>query len=85
MVQFSEATSHLTPARSIEEVFPDLGPGDALQGMRGMAGLTQKELAERIGVTKSNISEMERGKRPMGKEMAKRLAQALGTSYKVFL
>jgi plasmid maintenance system antidote protein VapI len=29
--------------------------------------------------------EMERGKRPIGKAMARRLAKALGTSYKVFL
>lgn len=70
---------------SIEEAFPDLGPGDALLGAREMCGMTQQQLAEAIGAAKSNISEMERGKRPIGKAMAKRLAKALGTSYKVFL
>ncbi|MEW5773851.1 MAG: helix-turn-helix transcriptional regulator [Thermodesulfobacteriota bacterium] len=70
---------------TIEETFPDLGPGDALRGARELNGLTQQQLAEAVGVGKSNISEMERGKRPIGKAMAKRLAKALGTSYKVFL
>lgn len=68
-----------------EEVFPDLGPGDALRGMRGLREMTQAALAAAIGVHKSHISGMERGKRPIGKEMAMRLAKALNTSYKVFL
>ena len=72
-------------ASTIEETFPDLGPGDALRGGRELCGFTQQQLAEAVGATKSNISEMERGKRPIGKAMAKRLAMALGTSYKVFL
>lgn len=70
---------------SIKEVFPDLGPGDALRGARGLAGLTQAKLAEAAGVHKSHISEMERGVRPIGKEMAKRLGKALNMPYKVFL
>jgi ribosome-binding protein aMBF1 (putative translation factor) len=72
-------------AYSIEEVFPDYGPGQALRGARQMAGLTQQELADRIGAAKSHISEMERGKRSIGKNMAKRLARALEADYKVFL
>lgn len=70
---------------TIEETFPDLGPGDALRGARELSGLTQQQLGKAVGIGKSNISEMERGKRPIGKAMAKRLAKALGTSYKVFL
>jgi plasmid maintenance system antidote protein VapI len=38
-----------------------------------------------IGVKPSHISEMEKGKRPMGKDMSKRLAKALNTSYQLFL
>jgi len=75
----------LDSVHSIEEVFPDLGPGDALRGARGLAGMTQAALAEAVGAHKSHISEMERGVRPIGKEMAKRLGKALGMSYKVFL
>jgi len=70
---------------SIEEVFPNFHPGDTLKGARLMHELTQAKLAAMIGVKASHISEMEKGKRPIGKEMAKRLAKALRTSYQVFL
>ena len=70
---------------SIEEVFPDFHIGHALRGLRSREGLTQKQLAEMIGVKPSHISEMENGKRSIGKNMAKRLAKALRTVYKVFL
>jgi len=70
---------------SIEEVFPDFHIGHALRGLRSREGLTQKQLAEMIGAKPSHISEMENGKRPIGKEMAKRLARALRTEYKVLL
>jgi DNA-binding XRE family transcriptional regulator len=70
---------------SIDEVFPNFHPGDTLKGARLMHELTQAKLGAMIEVKASHISEMEKGKRPIGKEMAKRLAKALGTSYKVFL
>jgi len=70
---------------SVEEVFPDMQPGDILRGARYREGLTQTQLAALIGVKPSHISEMEKGKRPIGKDMAKRLARALKTSYQVFL
>jgi antitoxin component HigA of HigAB toxin-antitoxin module len=70
---------------SIEEVFPDFHIGHALRGLRSREGLTQKQLSEMIGAKPSHISEMENGKRPIGRDMAKRLAKALRTEYKVFL
>jgi len=68
-----------------EELFPDFHAGNALRGARTREGLTQAQLAERVGIKIHHISEMENGKRPIGKEMARRLAKALNTSYKVFL
>jgi DNA-binding XRE family transcriptional regulator len=70
---------------SWEEVFPEYGAGDALKGARLMEGITQAQLADKIGIKRHHISEMENGKRPIGKEMARRLAKALNTGYKVFL
>ena len=70
---------------SIEEVFPDFRIGNALRGLRSREGLTQKQLAEMIGARPTHISEMENDKRPIGKGMAKRLAKALRTDYKIFL
>jgi DNA-binding XRE family transcriptional regulator len=69
----------------LEEVFPDLHQGSAIRGLRLREGLTQEQLARLLGVKRPNLSEMENGKRPIGKNMAKRLAQVLKTNYKVFL
>ena len=60
-------------------------PGLLLKGMRIREGLTQKELAEMIGTKTHHISEMEHGKRSIGKAMAHKLAKALGVGYRVFL
>jgi DNA-binding XRE family transcriptional regulator len=70
---------------TVAEVFPDMKPRDILRGARYREGLTQAQLAALIGVKPSHISEMEKGKRPIGKDMAKRLAKVLNTSYQMFL
>lgn len=70
---------------SLEQVFPDLHAGSAIKGLRYREKLTQIQLARKLGVKRHHISEMENGKRTIGKEMAKRLADALNTDYKVFL
>ena len=62
---------------TIEEVFPDMHPGSAIKGARHRENLTQAGLAQKIGVKLHHISEMENGRRPIGK--------ALNTGYKVFL
>ena len=50
-------------------------PGVVLAGARGKEGITQRELAGRVGIPQRHISEMERSKRPIGKEMAKKLGK----------
>ena len=70
---------------AVEEVFPAFHIGHSLRGLRSREGFTQKQLAEMIEVKPNHISEMENGKRTIGKEMAKRSAKALRTEYKVFL
>ena len=56
-----------------------------LRGSRHKAEMTQQELAETLGINQHHISEMENGKRPIGKEMAKRLAQVFKIDYRIFL
>jgi DNA-binding XRE family transcriptional regulator len=60
-------------------------PGAMLKGARLKEELTQKELANKLGIPQNHISAMEHGKRTIGKNMARRLAKVLGISYKVFL
>lgn len=73
------------PTVPAEEVFPASTAGSRLRGARGLRKMTQVRLAELIGVNVPNISAMENGKRPIGKAMAKKLGEALGFSYRVFL
>jgi DNA-binding XRE family transcriptional regulator len=68
-----------------EEVYPDFNGSVALRGARKRETLTQRELARLVGVSQTHISEMEHGKRPIGKEMARRLAKVLKVNYRVFL
>ena len=70
---------------SSEEVFPDSHPGKILKGLRTRENLTQAQLSEKIGLRPHHISEMEHGKRVIGKAMAKKLAEALNTPYKMLL
>ncbi len=60
-------------------------PGVCLAGARGKEGVTQRELSKMTGIPQRHISEMENGKRSIGKETAKKLGKVLNISYKVFL
>jgi len=60
-------------------------PGVCLLGARQKEGLTQKQVADFTGIPQRHISEMENGKRTIGKERAKVLGKILNISYKVFL
>lgn len=59
--------------------------GLALRGARLRAEMTQQELADAVGAQPHHISEMEHGKRSIGKDMAHRLAKILNMSYRMFL
>ena len=56
-----------------------------LRGSRHKSELTQKELADALGIPQNHISEMENGKRPIGKVMALRLGKFFKTDYRKFL
>ena len=57
----------------------------ALRGYRTREALTQVQLAELTGIPQRHISEMEHGKRIIGKETVCKLAKALKVDYRVFL
>lgn len=59
--------------------------GLMIRGGRFKAGLTQKQLADKLGILPHHISEMEHGKRAISKKMAHKLAEIMNVSYKVFL
>lgn len=59
--------------------------GSVLRGSRYKNEISQRELAKALGISQHHISEMENGKRPIGKEMAKRFADFFKTDYRIFL
>lgn len=73
---------------SIEEVFPEVAinkSGVVLRGVRHKEEITQRKLAVITGIPQRHISEMEHGKRPIGKDTAKKLAKVFKTDYRMFL
>ena len=60
-------------------------PGLVLAGQRKKRSLTQTALSEASGIPQRHISEMENGKRPIGKQNARKLARALGADFLMFL
>ena len=61
-----------------------MNPAKVLKIMRINAGLTQAQLAKKVGLAKQNYNSLERGARPISMLMSKKLADALGTSYLMF-
>jgi transcriptional regulator with XRE-family HTH domain len=67
------------------EVFPERRPGTLLRGSRNREGLTQQQLAERCSISRHHISEMENGRRTIGKKNAGKLAALLNVDPRLFL
>lgn len=85
-----EPEAAATSPVSVDEFFARNFPGQSrpavhLKGLRYREGMTQAQLAERTGIHQRHISEMENGKRGIGKETAIKLAEALNVDYRVFL
>jgi DNA-binding XRE family transcriptional regulator len=77
-------------SKTIQQIFDSLDAkftkaGALLKGLRLREGLSQIEFAKKIDVTQANLSNMENGRRPIGKIIAKRIEKIFGTNYRYFL
>ncbi|AGH96499.1 helix-turn-helix domain-containing protein [Pseudobdellovibrio exovorus] len=75
------------PAKNI---FPDLDdvekrPFITFRGIRAKTGLTQQELAGRLGISQTDVSKIENGKRNIGKALAKKIEKEFKIDYRRFL
>lgn len=59
--------------------------GSVLREYRLRAGMSQGALAKRTWVMRHHISDMERGKRGIGRGMAKKLANVFCVDYREFM
>ncbi|MCH9716540.1 MAG: helix-turn-helix transcriptional regulator [Gammaproteobacteria bacterium] len=74
----------------IDELFSDLKqnisePAVLLKGLRYREGLTQVKLAKKLNISQANLSAMENGRRTIGKELAKRIANIFDLDYRILL
>ena len=53
--------------------------GDTVKADRGLRGCTQKVLAQKLGISVQNLSEIERDVRPVSRKMAAKLAEVFNT------
>lgn len=60
-------------------------PGALLRGIRIREGFTQIEMAKKIKITQSDISQMETGARKIGRKLAKRIEKLFDVDYRSFL
>ncbi len=70
---------------TFEEVFPDARPGKVVRGLRVKEDITQEELAQRLGIAQTRVSEIESGKRTISRNMAKKLGEAFNVSPRMFV
>lgn len=73
-----------------EDVFPNIKDpakriGIIFRGIRYKHNLTQVELAQKLGLDQSDVSKIEKGKRPIGKALAKKIEKKFGIDYHRFL
>jgi len=77
-------------AVSSDEIFANINqqytkPGALLRGIRIRENLTQIELAKKIKVTQSDVSQMENGVRSIGRKIAQRIEKLFDVNYRLFL
>jgi len=68
-----------------KEMKRKMTPGNSLRIYRTRDRLTQNALATKIGVTQQRVNEMEKGKRGISKDIAKKIAELFGTSPAQFI
>lgn len=69
-----------------KELEQKITPGENLRVYRENLGFTQEELGKRLGgIPRQHISDMERGKRAISKNMAKKFSQIFHVSVERFI
>ena len=79
---FDDAGQGLIDAKGL---FAERTPANMLIGARGKENITQLQLSQITGIPRRHISDMENGRRPIGKQNALKLEKALNINYRLFL
>lgn len=68
-----------------KEIKQEMTPEENLKFYRKLVHMTQPELAEKLGVSKQAVSNMEHGSRAISKKMAKELAKIFDVDVSKFI
>jgi plasmid maintenance system antidote protein VapI len=60
-------------------------PGDYVETYRENLGLTQAALGEKVGMSRAYVCDLEKNRRPVTKEMAKKLSKVFDVSVACFI
>jgi DNA-binding XRE family transcriptional regulator len=87
LLQSHDEDEELIPAdevfRSLDQKYGKVGA--TIRGFRVRDDLTQKDLAKKLNIHQVHVSQIENGKRVVGKNLAKKLAKLFHTDYRLFL
>ena len=75
IIENNEEAHEIRSTEWYQEMSAASAPGKTLKRYRKRAGMTQTELAQKLGMLKQNISGMENGSRGISKTTAKKLAE----------
>lgn len=77
----------LIPADEVfKDVYAKYGKiGCTIRGCRSRDNMTQAELAKKLNIHQSHVSQMEHSKRVIGEKMAHKLAKIFRSDYRLFL
>lgn len=67
------------------EISEKMNPGEYIKIYRSNKQMTQAELGRKLGVSNAFVCDLEKNRRDVSKEMAKKLARLFGTSTDRFL
>ncbi len=67
------------------EIAGSMTPGEHLRTLREMTGMTQAQVAEKLGISPARVSDYEHDRVAMGRAMAKRAAGLFNTSPALFI
>jgi DNA-binding XRE family transcriptional regulator len=71
--------------KEYKEFKKNVKPGDYVRIYRQSQEFTQTDLGKKVGMTRAYICDIEKGRRPISKVMAKKMAELFGTSVSRFI
>jgi DNA-binding XRE family transcriptional regulator len=77
--------SHKSSVKDLKPYHPKMSAGERIRTLRKATGLTLDAVALKAEITKGSLCSIEKGQRPVGLAVLKRISRALGVSITVLV